>query len=173
MSSVLDHLELGPLLDVVGHSLGGSIGIHLVHLRPDLVGRLVAIEPNLDPWDGTASVQIARQAEAEFVENGYATLLRAADPSWRASLRLADPVALHRTSVGLCAGPTPSMRRTLLEAGLPRVLVWGELSVPPRDLDQLRSADVAYVKIPDAGHVPMEDNPTALARALGEALPLP
>jgi pimeloyl-ACP methyl ester carboxylesterase len=88
-------------------------------------------------------------------------------------LRLADPIALHRTSVGLCAGPTPVMRQTLLEAELPRILVWGQLSPPPRDLEQLSSARVAYVEIPDAGHVPMEDNPDALARALGAALPLP
>src|SRR3954451_11721028 len=171
VGSVLDTLGLGPV-DVVGHSLGGAIGIHLAHLRPDLVGRLVAIEPNLDPWDGTASVQIARQSEAEFVERGFTTLLRAADPSWRASLRLADPVALHRTSVGLCTGPTPVMRQTLLKARLPRFLVWGKLSTPPRNLDQLRSAGVGYLEIPDAGHVPMEDNPTALARVLAAALPL-
>src|SRR4051794_30301553 len=86
VGSVLDDRRLSSV-DLVGHSLGGSIAIHLAHLRPDLVGRLVAIEPNLDPWDGTASVQIARRSEAEFVERGYATLLRAADPSWRASLR--------------------------------------------------------------------------------------
>src|SRR3954452_5384084 len=168
--AVLDALGLR-WVDLVGHSLGGSIAIPLAPLRPDLVGRLVAIEPNLDAWDGTASVQIARRSEAEFVERGYATLLRAADHSWRASLRLADPVALHRTSIGLCTGPTPVMRQTLLKAELPRVLVWGELSPPPRDLDQLRSAGVAYVGIPGAGHVPMEDNPGALARALGEVLP--
>ena len=65
------------------------------------------------------------------------------------------------------------MRQTLLEARLPRVLVWGTLSPPPRDLDQLRSAGVGYLEIPDAGHVPMEDNLDALARALGAALPLP
>src|SRR3954452_11966854 len=170
VSSVLDDQRLG-WVDVVGHSLGGSIAIHLAHLRPDLVGRLVAIEPNLDAWDGTASVQIARQSESEFVERGFTTLLRAADPSWRASLRLADPVALHRTSVGLCTGPTPVMRQTLLKAELPRVLVWGELSPPPRDLDQLRSAGVAYVGIPGAGHVPMEETPAALARALAAVLP--
>jgi len=171
VSSVLDHLGLRPV-DIVGHSLGGSIAIHLVHLRPDLVGRLVVIEPNLDAWDGTSSVEIARQSEAEFVESGYDTLLRAAHPSWRASLRLADAVALHRTSVGLCTGPAPVMRQTLLEAELPRVLVWGELSAPARDLAQLRSSGVAYVEIPDAGHVPMEDNPGALARALAESIPL-
>ena len=62
------------------------------------------------------------------------------------------------------------MRQALLEAGLSRVLVWGKLSTPPRDLDQLRSAGVGYLEIPDAGHVPMEDNPAALARALGATM---
>ena len=171
VAHILRHATSGPV-DLVGHSLGDSIAIDLAHRHPDLVGRLVAVEPNLDPWDGTASVLIARQSEVEFVRTGFTDLLRSASPSWRASLRLADPVALHRTSVGLCRGSNPVMREALLEASLPRTLIWGEMSPPPRGLGELRSAGVGYVEVPAAGHVPMEDNPAALAQALAEALPL-
>ena len=51
-------------VNVVVHSLGGSVAIVLAYERPDLVGRQVIAEPNLLPWDGDTSVGIARQAEA-------------------------------------------------------------------------------------------------------------
>jgi len=172
IARVLSHLGLGPV-DLVGHSLGGSIAVHLTHLAPDAVGRLVAVEPNLDPWDGTASVDIARQSENEFVANGFAALLGSAGPQWRATLRLADPVALHRTALGLCAGPDEPLRRTLLQARSPRTLVWGAQSPPPSGLDELRAGGITYVEIPASGHVPMEDAPDALAQTLAAALPLP
>ncbi len=169
---VLRHAGLGPV-DLVGHSLGGSIAVVAAHLDPAAVGRLVAIEPNLDPWDGQASVLIARQGEADFAASGFAELLLSASPSWRATLRLADPVALHRTAVGLCTGSEPTMRQALLEAPMPRTLVWGDLSSPPSGLGELLACGVAHVGIPGAGHVPMEDAPAALARALAAALLLP
>jgi pimeloyl-ACP methyl ester carboxylesterase len=172
VAGVLRHVGLGPV-DLVGHSLGGSIAIHLTHLAPDAVGRLVAIEPNLDPWDGTASVEIARQSETEFIDTGFAALLSSAGPSWRATLRLADPAALHRTAVGLCTGPDKPLRRTLLQARLPRTLVWGAQSPPPSGLEELRASGVAYAEIPAAGHVPMEDAPDTLAQTLAAVVPTP
>lgn len=172
VAAVVRHAGLGPV-DLVGHSLGGSIAIVAAHLAPETVGRLVVIEPNLDPWDGQASVLIARQREADFVASGFAALLVTADPSWRATLRLADPVALHRTALGLCTGSTPTMRQALLDASMPRTLVWGELTPPPAGLEELLASGVTHVGIPGSGHVPMEDAPGALARALAAGLPLP
>lgn len=169
VARVVHHLDRGPV-DVVGHSLGGSIAIHLAHAHPQLVRRLVAIEPNLDPWDGTASVDIARQTEGEFLADGMQALLRSAGPAWRSTLRLADPVALHRTALGLCLGSTPVIRRSMLELTLPRTLIWGELSHPPAGLEELRAAGVGYSVVPASGHVPMEDNPAFLARALHSCL---
>ncbi|HYY11372.1 MAG TPA: hypothetical protein VE781_10550 [Kineosporiaceae bacterium] len=141
-----------------------------MHLAPAAFRRLVAVEPNLDPWDGDTSVVVARQDEDDFVRTGFAALLASAAPAWRATLRLTDPVALHRTAVGLCVGPTPTPRETLLAASLPRTLVWGALSVPPSGLDELRAAGVAYALVPGAGHVPMEDAAPEFVRVLARAL---
>jgi pimeloyl-ACP methyl ester carboxylesterase len=153
----------------VGHSLGGTIAILLSQRRPDLVAGLVAIEPNLDPWDGDASVNIARQSEDEFVRTGYLDLLAAAPPAWASTLRVADPIALHRTAVHLCElrGDTP--RAVLLELTIERTLLWGARSRQPPDRAALAASGVSFRLIPDAGHVPMEDNPVAFVRILADA----
>jgi pimeloyl-ACP methyl ester carboxylesterase len=41
VAQLLDHLEL-MTVTVLGHSLGGVVGYHLAHRRPDLGARLVA-----------------------------------------------------------------------------------------------------------------------------------
>ena len=165
IAAVIDDLGAGAV-DVVGHSLGGSVAIVLAHERPDLVERLVVIEPNLLPWDGDASVAIARQDEDEFVRTGFARLLTAADPTWAVTLRLADPRAVHRTAVGLCVGSDPVMADALADATAPRILVWGDRTPRPEVLDRLVDHGVALEVIADSGHVPMIDNPQGLTTAL-------
>ena len=170
VAAVIDDLGEGAI-DVVGHSLGGSVALVLAHERPDLVARLVVVEPNLLPWDGTASVAIARQDEDDFVARGMARLVREADPAWAATLRLADPIAVHRTSVGLCVGSDPTMATILATAPMPRALVWGELTPRPAVLDDLLTGGVALRIVPGSGHVPMFDAPDAFADALADLLP--
>ncbi|WP_367870051.1 alpha/beta fold hydrolase [Streptomyces aureus] len=46
VAAVLDHLGLTGV-DLVGHSMGGAVTIHLAAARPELVARLVVAEPNL------------------------------------------------------------------------------------------------------------------------------
>lgn len=126
-------------VNVVGHSLGGSVAIVLAYERPDLVGRLVVAEPNLLPWDGDASVNIARQDENAFCDRGFDELVANADPEWVATLRVTDPRALHRTAVGLCQGSDPVMHSMLCSLAIPRTLIYGSRSTPPPEPDRLRS----------------------------------
>src|SRR5579884_2795468 len=128
-----DHAEaLGAALDaagvraadIVGHSLGGAVALVLAHRRPELVGRLVLSEPNLDPWDGQQSPSIARQDVEQFVSSGFARLLAEEAGERAAVLRLADPVAVHRSALGLCLGSRPAMREILLCLPVPVTLLW-------------------------------------------------
>ncbi len=113
---------------------------------------------------------IARQDEGEFVRDGFHRLLASADPSWAATLRLADPLAVHRSSVGLCVGSDPVMADALAASSSPRAVIWGERTPQPAVLDRLREAGVAVETIADSGHVPMFDNPHGLAAALARHL---
>ncbi|OZC79638.1 hypothetical protein CH251_01855 [Rhodococcus sp. 06-462-5] len=169
IADMLDRRNLSSV-DLVGHSLGGSIATVLAYRRPDLVGRLIVLEPNLLPWDGTASIEIARKTEGEFVESGISELITAADPEWASTLRVADPVALHRTAVGLCVGPEPTIRSMFESLTVPRVFGYGDRTGPPSQEAELISAGVEVVRVADAGHVMMADNPAGVVEVLRAAL---
>jgi pimeloyl-ACP methyl ester carboxylesterase len=164
--------------DVVAHSMGGAVAIVLADRRPDLVARLVLIEANLDPMPPPAagSVTIVSYDETAFRAGGFAETLDRVGPVWAATMRLADPVGLHRTAVSLVRGTTPTMR-TLLEAlPMPRTFLVGGRSGALAGRDSLVNAGVEVVTIADAGHNVMLDAPAefALATAAGlSAQPLP
>ncbi|MFF5536819.1 alpha/beta fold hydrolase [Streptomyces cinerochromogenes] len=154
--------------ELIAHSMGGAVAVVLAHRRPGLVSRLVLTEANLDafPPSAAASSGIAAYGEDEFVEKEHARVLEAVGPLWAATMRLADPRALHRSAVGLRKGSDPVMR-TLLE-GLPvdRVFLQGEHSGELTGRERLEAAGVRVVTVPGAGHNVMFDNPDAFAAAV-------
>ncbi|MER6126004.1 alpha/beta hydrolase [Streptomyces sp. NPDC001795] len=151
--------------ELVAHSMGGSVAIVLAHRRPDLVSRLVLMEANLDPNPpiGAGSSGIARYTEDEYVENGgHARVLEKVGPAWAATMRLADPRALHRTASNLVRGTNPTMRRMLEALTADRVYLQGELSGELDGREGLEAAGVRVVTVPGAGHNIMFDNPDFL-----------
>ncbi|MFD8206765.1 alpha/beta fold hydrolase [Streptomyces sp. NPDC059695] len=160
---------------IAGHSMGGAVAVVLAHRRPDLVGRLVVTEGNLDPFPPptAGSSGIASYTEEEFVRGGgFARVLERVGPTWAATMRLADPLALHRSAVHLVRGTDPVMREMLLRARVPRVFLQGERSGDLPGADALRAAGVDVVTVPDAGHNIMFDHPEVFARAVaGRPLP--
>ncbi|MFF6774668.1 alpha/beta fold hydrolase [Streptomyces sp. NPDC012637] len=154
---------------IAGHSMGGAVAIVLAHRRPDLVSRLVVTEGNLDPFPPpkAGSSGIASYTEEEFVRgDGFARVLERVGPAWAATMRLADPLALHRTAAHLVLGTEPVMREMFRESRVERVYLQGELSGELPGADGLRAAGVAVVTVPGAGHNVMFDNPDAFTRAV-------
>jgi len=159
---------------VIGHSMGGSVAIVLAARRPDLVGSLVVVEPNLDPLP-TAPGQldssgIAHYAEQDFVDRGYNRTLALVGDTWRATMRLCDPLALHRSAVGLVAGTVPTMRELLVRLDIPRTYVEGARSTQVPRKDELITAGVRHVVVPGAGHNVMIDNPGGFVEILAPIL---
>jgi pimeloyl-ACP methyl ester carboxylesterase len=161
-------------VDLVGHSMGGSIGIVLAARYPELVGRLVVAEGNLDPLPpspvGLGSQRISYQAEDAFVASGFEALL-AANPEWASTMRQCDPRAVHRSAVGIVTGTRPTMRELFVGMTIPRTFIRGELGEPLVDPEGLEAAGVRIVVIPAAGHVMTVDNPGAFVAAVVEAFP--
>ncbi|MFG1806673.1 alpha/beta fold hydrolase [Streptomyces sp. NPDC049040] len=158
--------------EIVGHSMGGSVAIVLAYRRPDLVSRLVLAEANLDPGPapGAASSGVARWSEEEFVRGGgFAATLERVGWMWRSTMRLADPLALHRSACGLLRGTDPTMRAMLTALDIPRTYLVGASGDPIDDLEGLAASGVAVVAVPDAGHCIMFDNPRAYAAAISAA----
>ncbi|MFF1763900.1 alpha/beta fold hydrolase [Streptomyces sp. NPDC058249] len=152
--------------ELVAHSMGGAVAIVLAHRRPDLVSRLVLAEANLDPHPPVTagSSGIASYDEEDYVvSGGHARVLEKVGPFWAATMRLADPRALHRTAKGLRRGTSPTMRRMLEELTAERVYLQGELSGELPGREDLEAAGVRVVTVPGAGHNVMFDNPDAFA----------
>ncbi|MER7664165.1 MULTISPECIES: alpha/beta hydrolase [unclassified Streptomyces] len=155
--------------EIVGHSMGGAVAIVLADRRPDLVARLVVTEANLDPDPPltAGSSGIASYGEEEFVTGGgFARVLARVGPTWSATMRLADPLALHRSATGLVRGTRPTMRRMLMELSLHRTFVQGALSGELSGRDELTASGVKVVTVPGAGHNVMFDNPAAFISLL-------
>ncbi|MEU8957944.1 alpha/beta hydrolase [Streptomyces sp. NPDC048518] len=165
LASVLDQARLTGV-EVVAHSMGGSVAIVLAHRRPDLVSRLVLTEANLDPHPpATAgSSGIATYPEEEFVRGGgFARVLEQVGTEWSATMRLTDPLALHRSATGLVAGTHPTMRRMLMGLTTERIYVQGELSGELAGESELTASGARVVTVPDAGHNVMFDDAEAFA----------
>lgn len=147
--------------EVVAHSMGGSIAILLAARRTDLVGRLVVVEANLDP---TPRPRIAGWPdESAFAAEGFADALAAAGPEWAATMRLADPVAVHRSERALAAA---DLRATLAALPMPTVYVQGARSGPLPGHAELAAAGVDVRVVDGAGHNVMLDAPDGFAAAL-------
>lgn len=159
--------------EIVAHSMGGAVAIVLAHHRSDLVARLVLTEANLDPHPPVTagSSGIASYEEEAFVHGGgHARVLERVDPSWAATMRLADPLALHRSATALVAATRPTMRRMLMAAtSVDRVYLQGGLSGELPGEDGLVASGVRVVSVPDAGHNVMLEAPEAFAAVVSGA----
>jgi pimeloyl-ACP methyl ester carboxylesterase len=151
--------------DVIAHSMGGAVAIVLAARRPDLVARLLLAEAPLDPVPPPAagSVGVTTFTETEFASGGMAEILGQVGPEWAATMRLSDPVALHRSAFALRAGTVPGARELLMDLPIPRTYLVGSRSAPLAGRAELEAAGVRVVTIPDAGHNIMLDNPAAFA----------
>lgn len=167
LAAALDSAGVGGA-ELIAHSMGGSVAIVLAGRRPDLVSRLVLTEANLDasPPPAAGSAWITAHGEDDFVDGKYARVLEAVGPLWAATMRLADPRALHRSAVGLRRGSVPIMRDILEGLSVERVYLQGDLSGELPGREALEAAGVRVVTVPGAGHNVMFDNPDAFTAAV-------
>jgi len=176
VAAVLEAAEVAGC-GVVGHSMGGTVAIVLASLRPDLVSALVVAEGNLDPGVGSGSAWIAAWSEEEYLARGHAEMLAGidaaaatGDPGWSAyaaAFRLADPLAVHRSAVGLLAPIEPTARERLCRFAGPKAYVFGEQSLPDPDQERLAAAGVAVLVVPGATHAMAVERPDDFARLVG------
>lgn len=188
VAELLDHVGAKDCM-VIGHSHGGSVGIVLADLRPDLVSQLIVAEGNLDPGGGLFSRQVAAQSEREFIERGYRTLLEGIIAeairgdkglaSFAGILQIAAPYAIHRGAVSLVEATQPTLRERFYQLRIPCAYIYGERSVPhdaasalpdAPDPNELVKQGIRVFVVPNAGHGMTWDNPTGFAHALKEAL---
>ncbi|MEH1058496.1 alpha/beta fold hydrolase [Micromonospora sp. CPCC 206171] len=102
LATALDHAGVRAA-DVVAHSMGGGLAVVLAHHRPELVGRLVLVEANLEPSPApkAGGSGINTYTEARFLASGLAETLDQVGPQWDAgSLTAAGVRALTVPNAG-------------------------------------------------------------------------
>lgn len=174
---LLDNLQIKQSI-VIGHSMGGSVAIALAQRKPDLVSKLIVAEPNLDPGVGNISKTIALQSESDFVESGFEKIVAAlrlsshhnfVDSIYLGTFSQSNPVALHRSAVGLLKGTIPPQREILTEMTIPGSYITGEQNADEIPFEQLHELGLTTHVVPGAGHSMMHENPEGFKNVLLES----
>jgi pimeloyl-ACP methyl ester carboxylesterase len=164
---------------LVGHSMGGGVGVHVATARANIVSLLVMAEGTIDAG---GEEPLGGQTETQFVERGFNELLEAQAKNAEARpgglpaahlgiTRLVEPRALHREAVSLEGGTNPSVRSLLPKLQIPRWYLQGEESGPELDLQQdLAAMGVGWRVVPKTGHPMGLQNPDGLAQTVAEVL---
>ncbi|WP_447087378.1 alpha/beta fold hydrolase [Enterobacter bugandensis] len=169
VAELIDHLQLDAFW-LYGHSMGGSIAIETAVLLAPRVKGLMVSEPNFHAGGGMFSRAIAAQTEHQFVAQGYNAMLRKETTAWVGCLQSNAPYAVWRGASSLVAGVEPDWEAQFLSLPCPVTLIFGELSLPDDDVDNLKLKGVEVKIIPAAGHSMSWENPSALAQALAECM---
>lgn len=161
---------------IVGHSMGGTIGLELALQRPELVGNLILAESNLEPGGGPGSRRIAAIDEQDFMQNQY--------PQWlqnsREAAKQGDSRALNDLEYYHTSSPNaiyygaralvqldPIMREKFCTLPIPRAFIYGSETL--RELagktmpdtpaiPEMEQYGIRCLIVQDSGHIMMEDN---------------
>jgi pimeloyl-ACP methyl ester carboxylesterase len=164
---------------LVGHSMGGVLGLLLAETQPRWVAGLLDVEGNKSLGDCTYSGKAAAMGKDAFLEGGF-ELLRDQlylpgldEPSLRGyyvSQRLADPCTFFQHSLDLVRLSTREDMALRL-AGLPMPVLYmpgagRDGGACDRSLELVDQAGVPMTAVGPAGHWPFIDQPDAFVRVL-------
>jgi pimeloyl-ACP methyl ester carboxylesterase len=168
-------------LAIVGHSMGGAVGILLAERWPGPATHFTSAAGNLVAADCFLSRRVVEMGQQVFEDAGFEELKRGLRPRGgeRRSLR-AYFETLERTStqamfessqdlVSLCDRGDLLGRFIRLDAA--KQYLHDSDSEPPAELRRsLAAAGIPAIRIPDTGHGLMEDAPGAFYSALADFL---
>jgi pimeloyl-ACP methyl ester carboxylesterase len=178
--------EVSSPVVVLGHSMGGVLGLLLAERFPLRVAGLINIEGNISIEDCGFSGRIAGFTAQDFAGHGWAGVL---DEVYRAglddhplrtyfaSMSLCDPRTLYRCSQDLVRlSESEALASRLAALPIPQVYLLGDpRGTGARSRALLDRAGLAWRAVPDAGHWPFLDQPELflelLVRSLDEMFP--
>jgi len=166
---------------VVGHSMGGVLGLLMADRHPSCVRALLNVDGNVTLDDCRYSSAAARWELEDFVRSGFDHLRDEIyhdgldDPAHRgyyASLRLADPEVFHQHARNLVAlSAAGDLARRMAAMPMPNRYLAGEPhGASPRSVEALIAAGVPRSTVTPSGHWPFIDQPEAFAHLLGQFL---
>ncbi|MEF2175864.1 MAG: alpha/beta hydrolase [Candidatus Absconditabacteria bacterium] len=129
-------------ITIVGHSMGGLVGLLFCNKYPNLVNGFVNIEGNLDKTDCRFSGHIARMTIQEF------------DKEFGSKHRGMRDVSKSMVEYSNNENVYPSF----LQLNIPKIFIYGDKSTITY-LNNLQANGMKMFKISDSGHFPFVDNP--------------
>lgn len=162
---------------VVGHSMGGVIGIFLAQAYPKLVRGFVNVDGNVSPGDCGYSLPISRQSEEEFVGRGHGALVESlrlrggtdlAHAGYAQSMELAQPSVVYGHSLELVEySASLSLARQMADLVVPNIYLAGvPEGAAEASLALLAEAGVRLFKVGPSGHWPFIDQPQQVAEVV-------
>jgi len=169
-------------LAVVGHSMGGAVGIALAEKWLGTVTHFACAVGNLVPEDCFFSRDIVRMGESAFETRGFAEYTERFRPSeeervasrstYHESLRMTSARAIFRSSVDLVRiSDEEDLLGRFLALPCPKIYLCDSGNPVAAPIEAaLAGAGIPLVTVPRTGHALMEDNPEGFYSALGAFL---
>jgi pimeloyl-ACP methyl ester carboxylesterase len=186
--SLEDHAEISRLIieelgldsiTLVGHSMGGAIGLILIEKMPSKIKAFINLEGNLIGDDCFLTRQIVKYSLMEFEElvltNGELCTtevgfsLDFADDTFRQWVSKSDPRAFYRSSQSLVRwSDSGELLRRFIGLDIEKTYLFSESN---RKMPVLGLIDhVPKLEISNAGHFMMLDNPKGFYRSLADLI---
>lgn len=187
-ATILDHERITGAV-VVGHSMGGTVGLLLALSRPDLVSFLVLAESNLSPGGGDGTRRIAAVPGDDYVRDivpaeisGLRQRARDGDDAAAALVAIreltSDPLAVHAASRDL-VDLDPGLLDRFLNMPVRSAFIYGERvleavqgrwapDVP--DPQILERHGIATFVVANSGHFMFLDNLDGYVDAVAAAI---
>ncbi|WP_168769117.1 alpha/beta fold hydrolase [Yoonia maricola] len=170
---LVEHLGFD-VVDLYGHSLGGTVAIETAGLLKDRVRHLVLSEANLDSGGGQFSRDIASVNEDIYVRQKHLRTVQhsvaSGNADWATTLRLSDPKSVYLGAKSLVEGSASDWRELFYKHAARKSYIFGQRSLPNADIEVLTENGIKTLVVRDAGHSMSLENPEGLAAAIAEAL---
>lgn len=162
---------------IVGHSMGGAVGVLLAEMINERLGSFVNVEGNLIGHDCTVSRKKASVSFEEFLSKQVPALILTTSLSdepgrrmWSQNIRMADKKALYLSSRSLVEwSDSGFLLKRFKELVCPKVYIYGERNSCLHVLSFLKT--IQTVSISKSGHFPMNDNPEEFYQFLSDYYP--
>jgi len=162
---------------VVGHSLGGVLGLLLAERRPDLVNALVDVDGNKTAEDCVYSGRASDMESEMFFSNIFPAMLDdiyregISDPALRGyytSLCLCDVRTFHQHSIELFElSRKRHLAKRLATLDMSKLYIGGSPGgVSTCSLEMLKAVEVPMSMVKPSGHWPFIDQPDDFAEIL-------
>lgn len=146
---LIQHLNLDRI-HIVGHSMGGAIGLLLAREIKPIVKSFICLEGNLVSEDTTVSREAVRYSLPDFLSTGFQLI---------PCLSKNDAYAFYRSAESLVKwSDSGKLLEFFLGLDISKYYIFGAQNADAPVMSKLTS--VSTLAIPDAGHSMMTDNPS-------------